>query len=59
MAAEKQKVFVKVRALSDLTGAIMPEEIIWEGGRRFHLDEVSDVTWVSDRLTSFTVRIGQ
>lgn len=59
MAAEKRKVYVKVRVLTDLSGAVMPEEIIWENGKHYPIDRVSDVAAVDSRRAAFTVHLGQ
>ena len=59
MADKKDKVYVKVRVLTDLTGAMMPEEIIWEGDRRYRIDRVSDVMRERADLVYFTVHLGQ
>lgn len=59
MAAEKRKVYVKVRTLTDLSGALMPEEIVWENGKHYPITRVSDVTALSGRRACFTVHLGE
>lgn len=59
MSEDKRKVYVKVRTLTDLTGAMMPEEIIWEGDRRYKIDRVSDVMRERSDLVYFTVHLGE
>ncbi len=38
----KERVYVKVSADFDYTGFMMPRSIIWEDGRVFKIDEVTD-----------------
>jgi hypothetical protein len=43
-------------------GRVMPERVLWEGGRVFEVDEVLDVRWAHARRTSgagmrYTVRV--
>lgn len=37
------KVYVAVEVLFDEVGAMHPQTIIWEDGRRFDIDSISDV----------------
>ncbi len=39
----RRKVYVDVTARFDKGGSVVPENIIWEDGRRFEIDRVVDV----------------
>lgn len=38
-----RKVYVEVTARFDTGGSVIPENIIWEDGRRFDIDRVLDI----------------
>jgi len=42
-ASPLPKVYVPVRAFFDADGNIIPTEITWENGRRYHIDKVTKV----------------
>lgn len=37
------KIYVKVNADFDLDGKIVPQSIVWEDGRTFAIDDVTDI----------------
>ena len=38
----RDKIFVKVHTMFDRTGFMMPQDIIWDDGRTFRIDQVTD-----------------
>jgi hypothetical protein len=43
MGKMARKIYVEVTARFDQEGSVIPENIIWEDGRRFEIDRVLDV----------------
>ena len=62
-APVRVKTYVCVRAYFNLCGVIIPEEIVWEDGRRFKIDRVLEWRPAASLKTGgcglrFTCRIG-
>ena len=43
------KKYVKVTATFDCDGDLIPEYIVWDDGRRYRIDKISDVRYAAER----------